>query len=72
MLIRFTTKKKQQKIVVCHINHNVRKESIEEEEYITKYCQDKNIILEKTTINNYQENNFENEAKKDICSMKKY
>lgn len=56
--------KKTAKIVVCHINHNVRKESIEEEEYITKYCQDKNIILEKTTINNYQENNFENEARK--------
>ena len=56
--------KKTTKIVVCHINHNVRKKSIEEEEYITKYCQDKNIILEKTTINNYQENNFENEARK--------
>lgn len=56
--------KKTTKIVVCHINHNVRKESIEEEEYITKYCQDKNIILEKTIINNYQENNFENEARK--------
>lgn len=56
--------KKTTKIVVCHINHNVRKESIEEEKYITKYCQDKNIILEKTTINNYQENNFENEARK--------
>ena len=56
--------KKTTKIVVCHINHNVRKESLEEEEYITKYCQDKNIILEKTTINNYQENNFENEARK--------
>lgn len=56
--------KKTTKIVVCHINHNVRKESIEEEEYITKYCQDKNIILEKATINNYQENNFENEARK--------
>ena len=56
--------KKTTKIVVCHINHNVRKESVEEEKYITKYCQDKNIILEKTTINNYQENNFENEARK--------
>lgn len=56
--------KKTTKIVVCHINHNVRKESIEEEEYITKYCQDHNIILEKTTITSYQENNFENEARK--------
>ena len=56
--------KKTNKIIVCHINHNVRKESIEEEEYITKYCKDNNIILEKMTIKNYQENNFENEARK--------
>lgn len=56
--------KKTNKIIVCHINHNVRKESIEEEEYITKYCKDNNLILEKMTIKNYQENNFENEARK--------
>lgn len=55
--------KKTNKIIVCHINHNVRKESIEEEEYITKYCKDNNLILEKMTIENYQENNFENEAR---------
>lgn len=56
--------KKTNKIIVCHVNHNVRKESIEEEEYITKYCKDNNLILEKMTIKNYQENNFENEARK--------
>lgn len=56
--------KKTNKIIVCHINHNVRKESIEEEEYITKYCKDNNLILEKMTIKDYQENNFENEARK--------
>lgn len=56
--------KKTNKIIVFHINHNVRKESIEEEEYITKYCKDNNLILEKMTIKNYQENNFENEARK--------
>ena len=56
--------KKTNKIIVCHINHNVRKESIEEEEYITRYCKDNNLILEKMTIKDYQENNFENEARK--------
>lgn len=56
--------KKTNKIVVCHINHNVREESIEEENYITKYCKDNNLILEKMTIKDYQENNFENEARK--------
>ena len=29
--------KKTNKIVVCHINHNVRKESITEENYLKKY-----------------------------------
>lgn len=57
-------KKKTNKIIVCHINHNIRKESIEEEKYLTKYCQDNNLILEKMTINKYTENNFENEARK--------
>lgn len=57
-------KKKTNKIIVCHINHNIRKESKEEETYITKYCEENNLILEKMTITNYTENNFENEARK--------
>ena len=31
-------KKKTNKIIVCHINHNVRKESKKEEEYLKEYC----------------------------------
>jgi len=30
-------RKKTNKIIVCHINHNVRKESLEEQEYLKKY-----------------------------------
>lgn len=56
--------KKTNKIVVCHINHNVRKESKEEELFLKKYCEDKKLIFESMTINNYEENNFENEARK--------
>lgn len=56
--------KKTDKIIVCHINHNIRKESQEEEEYLTNYCQKNNLILEKMTIKEYKENNFENEARK--------
>ena len=56
--------KKTNKIVVCHINHNVRKESIEEQKYIENYCKKHNLILETMTIDNYKENNFENEARK--------
>jgi len=51
-------------IIVAHINHNVRTQSIEEENYLSTYCKQNNIIFEKTIINSYQENNFENEARK--------
>ena len=57
-------RKKTDKLVVAHINHNIRKESKEEEEYLKDYCQKNNIIFESMTITEYQENNFENEARK--------
>ena len=50
-------------IVCAHINHNVRKESKQEELFLKKYCNDNNIIFESITLNNYKENNFENEAR---------
>lgn len=56
--------KKTNKIIVCHINHNVRKESKKEEEFLKKYCKNKNLIFESYTIKEYKENNFENEARK--------
>lgn len=56
--------KKTNKIVVCHINHNVRKESKEEEIFLKNYCKEKNLIFESMTIEKYEENNFENEARK--------
>ena len=42
--------KKDLKIICAHINHNIRKESIEELEFIENYCKEKNIILETTTF----------------------
>lgn len=56
--------KKTDKIVVCHINHNVRKESKLEEEFLKDYCLKHKLIFEVMTIDNYKENNFENEARK--------
>lgn len=56
-------KKKTNKIVVCHINHNVRKESIIEEKFLKTYCEDNNLIFESMTIQEYTDNNFENEAR---------
>lgn len=55
--------KKTNKIVVAHINHNVRKESKEEETFLKKYCEKRKLIFEKMTIEKYEENNFENEAR---------
>lgn len=56
--------KKTKDIIVCHINHNVRKESKEEELYLINYCRKHNLIFESMTITSYEENNFENEARK--------
>lgn len=52
------------KIIVCHINHNVRKESVEEEEYIKKYCNKHNLILEIKRLQKI-EKNFESNARKE-------
>ena len=64
MCLLHLLEEKTDKIVVCHINHNVRKESIEEEEYLRNYCKKHNLIFEVMKIEEYKENNFENEARK--------
>lgn len=51
-------------IICTHINHNVRRQSQKEEQYLKEYCKQNNIIFESTTIKEYKENNFENEARK--------
>lgn len=64
MCLLHLLQKKTNNIVVCHINHNVRKQSKKEEEYLRKYCESNNLIFETMTIEGYKENNFENEARK--------
>lgn len=64
MCLLHLLKQKTDKIVVCHINHNVRKQSKKEEEYLRNYCEKNNIIFESMKIEKYEENNFENEARK--------
>lgn len=51
------------KIVVAHINHNVRHESYEEAEFLKKYCEDRNIVFEMMIIEQYGDDNFHNEAR---------
>ena len=64
-------------IVCAHINHNVRKESNIEEEYLKQYCKEFNIIFESIKITSWKKNNFENEAREKRYSfyekiLKKY
>ncbi len=51
------------KIVCAHINHNKRKESDEEEKYVSKYCKENDIIFECIKVKKWGDDNFENEAR---------
>ena len=51
------------KIIVAHVNHNVRVESKEEAEFLKEYCEKKDIIFEMMTIVKYGDDNFHNEAR---------
>lgn len=50
-------------IVVAHINHGLRIESKEEEQYLKNYCKDNNITFESSSININTNKNIENEAR---------
>lgn len=50
-------------LVCAHVNHNVRKESASEKEYLEKYCNLTGIIFESMIIEEYGEDNFHNEAR---------
>ena len=51
------------KIVVAHVNHNVREESKEEAEFLKDYCEKNDIIFEMMIITKYGDDNFHNEAR---------
>lgn len=49
------------KIVCAHINHNIRKESFEEQKFIEDYCQNNELIFETTTFDKKSEDQDYNE-----------
>lgn len=51
------------KLVVSHINHNLRSESEEEYEFVKNYCEKNNIIFEGIKFDKYDTNSIENEAR---------
>ena len=50
-------------LIVAHVNHNVREESKEEEEYVRKYAKEIGVIFEGLSVKNWGDDNFENEAR---------
>ena len=62
-LLHYLKNNTNNNIICCHINHNIREESIIEEQYLHNYCKSENIPFESMTIINYTKNNFENEAR---------
>ena len=51
------------KIVCAHVNHNVRRESKEEEAFLKEYCKKNDIPFEVMLIEKYGNDNFHNEAR---------
>lgn len=51
-------------IICAHINHNLRKESFEEYEFVKSYCELNNVIFEGIVFDKNITGNFENEARK--------
>ncbi|MFI3260817.1 MAG: tRNA lysidine(34) synthetase TilS [bacterium] len=49
-------------IICAHVNHNVREESVEEEEFVKKYCESNDIKFECLQIDSYR-GNFHNDAR---------
>ena len=50
-------------LIVAHVNHNVRKESYIEQEFIKDFCNKHSIIFEDMIIEEYGDDNFHNEAR---------
>ncbi len=51
------------KIVCAHVNHNVRKESENEQQFLMEYCIDYNVLFETMKIEKYGDDNFHNQAR---------
>ena len=50
-------------LVVAHVNHNVREESVIEEEYVREYSNKEGVIFECLSVKDWGDDNFENEAR---------
>ncbi len=62
MLLKVREKYELQ-LICAHVNHNIRKQSMEEEEFIKNFCKEKNVMVETMLIDKYGDDNFHNEAR---------
>ena len=51
------------KVICAHVNHKLRKESDDEEVMVKNFCDEKGLIFEILTIDNYNDDNFHNDAR---------
>ena len=56
-------KKYSLKLIVAHVNHNIRKESVYEESFLKKFCENHSLLFESMIIEEYGDDNFHNEAR---------
>jgi len=50
-------------LIVAHVNHNIRRESVQEAKFLKEYCELHKIVFETMTIEEYGDDNFHNEAR---------
>ena len=50
-------------LIIAHVNHNVRKESYQEADFLKEYCLKNDLLFETMIIENYGDDNFHNEAR---------
>lgn len=50
-------------LIVAHVNHNIRKQSAQEEKFLREYCSLHRVYFETMTIEEYGDDNFHNEAR---------
>ena len=52
------------KIVIAHVNHNVREESKDELIFVSNYAKERNIAFESTVLDKIEGTNFQDEARR--------
>lgn len=62
-LLKEIRKKKDISLVCSHVNHNVRRESAKEKEFLEDWCLKNDILFESMVIEKYGDDNFHNEAR---------